>query len=193
MSITRASYSKQSNHDERTATLAENSKLQSENAQPIRVGRAFGFVVAIIVGLTLCYAGLHYSPISARPTQDLEFVVSPSKTNALEMDSSRFHRFIVHAQSFLLRRTRVQAGQGLTVVYSLPEGAILDVEIKRCDRLIIVEVFRCNVVSTQTLRVENKTDGRRSLQFSEPGFYHFDETVTLQEPDQKYQLVWVRN
>lgn len=69
----------------------------------------------------------------------------------------------------------------------------MDLTIKQCRRSFVIEVFHCTLVSEQTIRIENKTKGRRTLKFAEPGFYHFDETVTLVQPDEPYKIVWVRS
>jgi hypothetical protein len=160
---------------------------------PMGTGRTLGSALSIILGLTLCYAGLHYIPTLLRPTHVIDSVLYPSNKSVLDIDRNRMERFGVYAQSFLLRRTYLRAGQGLTVHYSVPEGTILDLHIKQCRRMFIGEVFHCTPVSQQTVRIENKTRGTRTLKFAEPGFYHFDETVTLTASDQPFKLVWVRN
>lgn len=190
MSFTRASYSKQSTRDER-AFAAGNTGNGGRTAS-MGSGRMLGTAVSLVLGLTLCFAALHYVPTLLRPTQAIDSLVSPSKKSMLEMDRNRLQRFGVYAQSFLLRRTYLRGGQGLTVHYSLPEGATLDLHIKQCRRMFIVEVFHCTPVSQQTVTIENKMGGQRALKFAEPGFYHFDETVTLKDPDGLYRLVWFR-
>jgi len=155
--------------------------------------RTLGSALSIILGAALCYAGLHYIPTLLRPTQVVDAVISPSGKSALDRDRNRLQRFGIYAQSFLLRRTYLRAGQGLTVHYTLPAGATLDLNIKQCRRSFVIEVFHCTLVSQQSVRIENKTNGRRTLKFAEPGFYHFDETVTLARPNEAYKLVWVRS
>lgn len=186
-SFTRASYSKESSDAERHSASA------TTKIQPMGPHRTLGSALSIILGLTLCYAGLHYIPTLMRPSQVIDAIISPSKKSALDIDRNRVQRFGIYAQSFLLRRTYLRSGQGLTVHYSLPEGATLDLHIQQCRRMFIAEVFHCIPVSHQNVSIENKTDGRRTLKFSEPGFYHFDETVSLKDPTGKYRLVWVRS
>jgi hypothetical protein len=154
--------------------------------------RLLGTAAALILGLTLCFAALHYVPTLLRPTHVVDTLVSPSKKSLLDIDRSRLKRFGVYAQSFFLRRTYLRGGQGLTVHYSIPEGATLDLHIKQCRRMFIIEVFHCTATSQQTVTIDNNMTGQRALKFAEPGFYHFDETVTLTEPDGEYHLVWVR-
>lgn len=187
MSFTRASYSKESTHAHRLAASGANAKPS------LGVGRTLGSAASIILGLTLCYAGLHYIPTLLRPSQVVDVLVSPSEKSALEIDRSRVQRLGIYAQSFFLRRTYLRADQGLTIHYSLPEGATLDLHIQQCRRMYILEVFHCTPISQQSVRIENKTEGRRALTFSEPGFYHFDETVSLKDPDRNFKLIWVRN
>lgn len=191
MSFTRASYSRQSSNHERFT--ASESAHGTHNPERMGAGRTLGSALSIILGMTLCYAGLHYIPTLLRPSQVVDSLISPSEKSALEMDRNRVQRFGIYAQSFLLRRTYLRAGQGLTVHYTLPEGATLDLHIQQCRRMYIAEVFHCTPVSQQSVRIENKTEGRRTLKFSEPGFYHFDETVSLKEPDGKFRLIWVRS
>ncbi|MGJ8561155.1 MAG: hypothetical protein ACSHX3_13045 [Litorimonas sp.] len=190
-SFTRASYSRQSVDAEHQAALID---VRGSSAKaPLGPWRTLGSAVSIILGITLCYAGLHYIPTLLRPSQVIDSFVSPSQKSILDIDRNRFQRFGVYAQSFLLRRTYLRAGQGIEVHYSIPEGASLDLHIKQCRRMFIGEVFHCIPVSQQTVRIENKTHGTRALKFAEPGFYHFDETVNLKSPDQPFKLVWVRN
>lgn len=189
-SFTKASYSKQSRHDERA--LAAGNMRHGKRSAPMGSGRMLGTAVSLILGLALCFAALHYVPTLLRPSQTIDSLASPSTKSVLEIDRNRLQRFGVYAQSFLLRRTYLRRGQGLMVHYSLPEGATLDLHINQCRRMFIVEVFHCTPVSQQTVTIENEVGGQRALKFSEPGFYHFDETVTLKDPDGKYRLVWVR-
>lgn len=190
-SFTRASYSRESvNAEHQAASIGARG---SSAKAPLGPRRTLGSAVSIILGMTLCYAGLHYIPTLLRPSQVIDSIISPSQKSILDIDRNRFQRFGVYAQSFLLRRTYLRAGQGMTVHYSIPEGASLDLRIKQCRRMFIGEVFHCIPVSQQTVRIENKTKGKRTLKFTEPGFYHFDETVNLTTPDQPFKLVWVRN
>lgn len=189
-SFTRASYSKQSLRDERTAS---SQRHIASAAKPMGLKRVVGSAASLVLGLTLFYSGLHYVPSLLRPTQVIDTIASPTKKSALEMDRTRLKRFGIFAQSFFMRRTYLRSGQSITVHYTLPEGAILDLDIQQCRRMFMIEVFHCQAVSAQSVRIENKTDGRRTLKFSEPGFYHFDETVTLRMPDENYKLIWVRS
>lgn len=191
MSFTRASYSRQSSHYERLTALE--TRHGAVNRQRLGFRRTLGSAVSIIIGLTLCYAGLHYVPTLLRPSQVIDTVASPSKKSMLDIDRNRMQQFGVYAESFLLRRTYLRAEQGITVHYSLPEGATLDLRVKQCRRMFIGEVFHCTPVSQQTVRIENNTKGKRTLKFVEPGFYHFDETVNLLGPDQPFELIWVRS
>jgi hypothetical protein len=191
MSFTRASYSKQSIQSERIN--AASAVTGSTAKSPIGLRRKLGSAISIIIGLTLCYAGLHYVPTLMRPTHVVDEVMSPSGKSALDRDRNRLQRFGIYAQSFLLRRTYLRANQGVTVHYTLPAGATMDLNIKQCRRSFVIEVFHCTLVSEQTIRIENKTKGRRALKFAEPGFYNFDGTVTLAQPDESYKIVWVRS
>lgn len=191
MSFTRASYSRQSSHDERLTALE--TRHGAVNRQRLGFRRTLGSAVSIIIGLTLCYAGLHYIPTLLRPSHVIDTVALPAKKSMLDIDRNRMQRFGAYAESFLLRRTYLRAGQGITVHYSLPEGATLDLRVKQCRRMFIGEVFHCTPVSQQTVRIENNTKGKRTLKFAEPGFYHFDETVNLLSPDQPFELIWVRS
>ena len=189
-SFTRASYSKQSIRKE--YALAAGQVPQGKDTTRMTSKRLLGTAASLILGLTLCFAALHYVPTLMRPTQVVDSLVSPSKKSMLEIDRSRLQRFGVYAESFLLRRTYLRAGQGLTVHYSIPEGATLDLHIKQCRRMFILEVFHCTAISQQTVTIDNNMAGQRALKFAEPGFYHFDETVTLTNPGGDYRLVWVR-
>lgn len=191
MSFTRASYSRQSTHDERLSALE--SRHVVVKRQPLSVRRAFGTAVSVIIGLTLCYAGLHYIPTFLRSSHVIDTDVLASKKSILDIDRNRMQRFGAAVESYLLQRTYLRAGQGITVHYSLPEGATLDLRVKQCRRIYIGEVFHCTPISEQTVRIENNTKGKRTLKFAEPGFYHFDETVGLQNPDQPFKLIWVRS
>lgn len=189
-SFTRASYSKQSLRDERTAS---SHRHHAPGKKPMGLKRVAGSALSITLGVTLVYTGLHYIPTLLRPSQVIDTIATPEKKSALEMDRERLKRFGIYAQSFFMRRTYLRSGQSITVHYTLPKGAILDLDIQQCRRIFMIEVFHCQAMSAQSVRVENKTDGRRTLKFSEPGFYHFDETVTLRVPDEDYKLVWVRS
>ena len=193
-SFTRASYSKKSiraDYEASTAHYAQSS--QSAEKAKMSLGRAVSSAAAIILGLAFCYAGLHYVPTLLRPTVIVDQVASPSGKSKLDIDRNRLKRWGVFAQSFLLRRTYIRPGQGLTVYYTLPENAALDLHIQQCRRMFIAEVFHCTAVSQQSVTIKETRRGARTLQFTEPGFYHFSETVSGVGPNQDYQIIWTRS
>lgn len=191
MSFTRASYSKSAIRQEHT--VAAKAYGVQDGPKSISIGRILSSAAALILGLTFCYSGLHYIPTLLKPTEVVDIVTSPNETSLIDIDYNRMKRFGIYAQSFLLRRTYLRAGQELTVHYTLAEGASLDLNIKQCRRMFIVEVFKCIPMSEQSLTISKKTSGLRSLKFSQPGFYHFDETVNIKNPDDPYKIIWVRS
>lgn len=192
MSFTRASYSQELLLAERQAATERLRALEAEKPK-MSLLRLLGTAASISLGLAVCFSGLHYIPTLLKPTQIVDTVSSPGERSLLDIDRNRIKDVGIYAQSFLLRRTYLRAGQGLSVHYNLPENTTLDLTIKQCRRMFVIEVFRCDIVTEKTVRVEGRTNGSRTLRFSQPGFYHFDETLTLADPDDKYRLVWVRS
>jgi len=86
----------------------------------------------------------------------------------------------------------MKAGQSVDVKYALPAGSRMDVKIKQCRRLWIVEVFTCQLVSEQSLRVDGH-NGNQRFTLGATGFYHFTERVTLPDPNASYRVIWKRS
>lgn len=189
-SFTRTSFSEQSvQTDLKNSAHAAYSRKAGE---PMGSPRTLGTVISILLGLTLCYAGLHYVPTLLKPAAVVDSVVSPAQGSQLDMDRDRVKRVGAYAQNFFLRRTYLRAGQGLQVNYDLPVGTELELQIRQCRRLFIIEVFHCHLVSEETITISNRTEGRRGLRFPEAGFYHFSETVRTPIPGEPYQVIWSR-
>jgi len=108
-------------------------------------------------------------------------------------NGSQGSKLTAYLDLFDVKRGYIRPGQSIQVQYALPEGAQLDLYIRRCRSAFIIEIFNCQVVSERTAQVVNDKVGTRQFIFQDEGFYLFDEQVTLtstQSP--KYRVIWSR-
>lgn len=165
-----------------------------------RQRKQMGFIRTLFSGLSLLfgglmiYVGLHYIPAFFKPAQIIKLAVNDGLSTskpALERESPFGKVFGPYIDMFTLERAYMQAGQGVEVRYNLPAGAKMDVAIRQCRRLWVVEIFECQVVSEKVIRI-NGNRGSQSFTLPNTGFYYFQEQVQLPTPDANYRIIWSR-
>ncbi len=166
-----------------------------------RQRKQMGYLRSIFSGLSLLfgglmiYVGLHYIPAFFNPSQIIKLASSdtarPAKAG-LERDSIFGSIIGPYIDMFQLERAYMQAGQSVEVRYNLPKGAKMDVAIRQCRRLWIVEIFECQVVSEKIIRIDG-TRGTQSFMLPNTGFYYFQERVQLPNPNENYRIIWARS
>jgi hypothetical protein len=190
MSFQRASFSKQWIEADRQAyydaALAENASGQNRVKRSLVTG---GSVLGI---LTLIYIGLHYLPAFFSSPSATPSTQPTQVTMADKRDQNIISSLVDRIEDHVLRRASYRAGQRLSAVYAIPEDASLNIHIKRCHSLPIVEIVRCNAASETIVTISDKQAGRRSLSLPEDGFYHLSETISPPYTEADYQLVWTR-
>lgn len=167
----------------------------------IRQAKQMGFLrscftaAALLCGGGMIYVAMHYVPAFVKPQEVLKLVSTDMprpERDAFGGDSILGKTVGPYIDMFAMERSFLKAGQTIDVKYALPEGARMDVSIRQCRRLWIVEVFECQTVSQETVRVQGH-QGTQRFTLSTTGFYHFDEKVTLPRADEDYRVIWKRS
>ncbi|MGB3455107.1 MAG: hypothetical protein WBG08_06480 [Litorimonas sp.] len=193
-SFTRASFSKNSKKDDlqnsaRSAALRYLSGLDKEASvrdQIIQICTAAAIMLAVI------YSLLHYIPLLKQVDgRDALHLTSTEPTDA-GRNPDGLHSFSVSLESHFMRRTPLRSGQSVRISYDVPPGAKIDLHIRQCRRIYVLEVFICLLRSKETIRITGKTRGSRILQFPDGGFYHFSETVRTVDGGGTSKVVWLR-
>ena len=189
MALTRVTYSKESTRKNRREVNARSEWFQKE---PVSIRKRVAYAaLTLMLLLTIGYASLFYSASHFNPVPVPAHMTTANMIDGTPQAQKTSLAFKL--QSIFIKKTFIKEGQALSVHYRLPKDAILDLHIRQCKRMFVLEVYSCIPKSQQTVRIEDKTSGWRSLQFSEPGFYHFSETVILPDDSSEYSIAWVRN
>jgi hypothetical protein len=167
----------------------------------IRHRKQMGMLRSLFTGLSLLFGGamiyvaMHYVPAYVKPQKVLKLAsgeIEKPKQGALS-ERSVFGKYIgPYVDMFSMERSFLQAGQTVDVKYALPKGSTMDVKIRQCRRLWIVEVFTCQIVNEQVVRVDGSR-GTQRFTLSDGGFYHFDERVNLSDESADYRVIWKRS
>ena len=145
-----------------------------------RTGRFLGSWASLMAGLGLCYTALHYIPSFL----DREVILADSATSASgALDVGSGNPFY---QLFKLERGYFRTGQAVVAQYELQPGASVDLIITRCRNTPVVEVYRCDPVSSSVIGVSDRS-GARTFTLSGAGFYMLNERATGD-----YRVVWKR-
>jgi len=159
----------------------------------IGLGRTFGSAVSLLIGGFMCYVALHYIPAYLGTHKILAMSNINDSASRLVDDGSQKSKMMRYLDLFKIKRAYLRSGQSIQVQYALPEGAVMDIYIKRCRPALILEIFDCQVVSEKTAQIVNDKVGTQRFMFQDKGFYLFDERVTLKDgTPQKYRVVWSR-
>lgn len=146
---------------------------RKRNARRMGFGRAVFSALSISLGLGSAYMAMHYIPAYMSPSQVIR--VSDIDEQSISRKNDGVAAILApYWRSLQSRRSYIWSGESLEVQYQLDAGQSLDLVIERCARKIVIEMFNCEVVSQQTVRVDGR-NGVHRLRFKEPGFYHFRE------------------
>ena len=146
---------------------------RKRNVKRMGYGRTVFTAFSLVLGLGSGYVALHYLPAVVSPSHVLR--VSDLDQQSLAKKPKGLMAYVApYWTSLQSRRSYIWSGESVEVQYRLEKGNKLDLVVERCARQVVREVFDCQVVSREEIRVTGRS-GIHRLSFSEPGFYHFRE------------------
>ncbi|MEP1229823.1 MAG: hypothetical protein ABJG88_04040 [Litorimonas sp.] len=152
---------------------------------------ASGIIVSLIC--MLGYVTLHYIPAFVSPQKILNSTSVDTSPERLKNKGPIRRIFGPYIDAFSMQRTYLRKGQKIEAQFILPEGVQLELKILQCKPVLVMEVFRCDVISRKDITVTNETLGYRAFQFEDNGFYHFHHNVIYSEgASRDYAVVWSR-
>jgi len=167
-------------------------KGASKKRKSMGLGRTFGSATTLVIGGAMCYIALHYIPAYLGLNKILSFS-DLDTSSSVAAESSQWATLSSYVDAFRIKRTYLRPGQTIQAEYAIPEGAKLDLVIQRCRPALIVEIFKCQVISEETAQIRNDKLGTQRFRFPESGFYRFDEKITLAPNNaQNYRVIWSR-
>ena len=167
-------------------------KKTKSKKNPLGFLRTLFSGVSLAIGGMMCYVALHYIPAYMQPQKVLSMSHADTAASRLK-DRNPLEKLVApYWDAFKSKRTYLRGGQIIQAQYVLPEGASLDLHIRQCRRLWVIEVFHCQVLSVETLQITDDTLGTQAFRFKDTGFYHFQEVVTLPAGETDYRVVWSR-
>lgn len=158
-------------------------------------GRLTGSILSLFLAFCVIYASFFYVPAYFSVSQILGFSNESEKLPVIDPSTEGQSAIAAYARPFKLRRGFIRRGQALKVDYSLSPGTIMTVDIQRCAAPVFVEVIFCNTREGQTIKIEDRGPGAKSIVMRNAGFYYFDESVTNLDgsPTKKpYRVLWSR-
>jgi len=171
-----------------------NDRVRLRKQKRMGIGRTIFSGLSLLFGGLMIYIGFHYIPAFVKPA-DVIKLADNSHVNSAKKSLDRdglYGKFVgPYVDMFHMERAYVQAGQEVSVRYSLPVGTKLDVAIHQCRRVWVVEIFKCQIVNEQVVRI-NGTKGSRKFTLPNTGFYHFSEHVQLRDGSENYRIMWTR-
>lgn len=149
--------------------------------------------LSLLAGLGMIYVSMHYLPALFHPQSAIDLRSSTIKDRRDLSVRSKYGPILgPYIDAFFMKRTYLEGGQSIEIHYNLPIGAELELAIQQCRRIFVIEVFKCDVIASKAVTVRGGETGRRTFNFPNTGFYHFDDRLTLENPDQPYRIVWSR-
>lgn len=155
------------------------------------LGRTFGSAISLSLGGMLCYVSLHYLPAFFNPKEIIGVSNATKSVNAVQAEKNNFV-LGAYIDAFSVKRTYLRDGQAIQASYDLPAGMDIELTIKRCRPILVVEVFKCENVGEKTVLINNDRTGTQRFKFQGKGFYMFDERIIRQAKGQDYRVVWSR-
>ncbi|WP_026940863.1 hypothetical protein [Hellea balneolensis] len=156
------------------------------------LARTFGSATTLIIGGAMCYIALHYIPAYLGLNKILSFSELDT-SSSVAPESSQWAALSSYADAFRLKRTYLRPGQTIQAQYAIPKGASLELIIQRCQAAFVLEIFNCNVMTEEKVRITSDQRGTQRFRFPEAGFYRFQDTITHAPNNIKnYRVVWSR-
>jgi len=156
--------------------------------------RALFSGLSLLTGGVMVYVSLHYIPAFVQPKRVLQFASGDSaalNTYDFDRNSALYETFSPYVKLFHLDRAYMKPGQSIAIKYDLPPGAHANLDITQCRRAWVVEIFKCDVVSTFNTKTKRQR-GVESFALSQGGFYHFKQNVVGVPEGENYRIVWER-
>jgi hypothetical protein len=155
------------------------------------LGRTFGTAFSLILGGALCYVSLHYIPAFFNPKKIIGVTNATQSVSSVEAQKNNFI-LSAYVDAFSLKRTYLREGQSIQASYDLPLGMDIELSIRRCKPVVIVEVFKCDNVGEKIVLIQNDRTGTQQFKFQGKGFYMFDERIIRQSGDDEFRVIWSR-
>ena len=173
---------------------AVNTSFNRRHTQSsLGLARTVSSGLSISLGGMMCYIALHYIPAFVQPQKILSATTIDTSVKRLENKGPIRKIFGPYIDAFSMQRTYLRPNQKIEAQFILPEGAKLNLNIQQCQRILVLEIFNCRVISQKNLTVTKETLGYRAFQFENDGFYHFSHKVTLPKDSPKdYTVLWSR-
>lgn len=90
----------------------------------------------------------------------------------------------------------LRAGQSIQASYAIPPSANIELVIKQCKSLPVIEVFNCKNIAEQRRTISSGTSGMLQFSVSVAGFYNFSSTASKLRNEmidpQEYRVFWQR-
>jgi hypothetical protein len=155
------------------------------------LGRTFGTAFSLILGGAMCYVSLHYIPAFFNPKKIIGVTNATQSVSSVEAQKNNFI-LSAYVDAFSLKRTYLREGQSIQASYDLPLGMDIELSIRRCKPVVIVEVFKCDNVGEKIVLIQNDRTGTQQFKFQGKGFYMFDERIIRQSGDDEFRVIWSR-
>ena len=157
--------------------------------------RLIGSALSWILGLFIVYCAIFYVPafVNLRSTMDVAGL--KPKTAVLPAANEKPGVLTPYLRLLNARRGFFRSGQILQVDYALSPGTELTLTIRKCEAPVIVEIFTCNSVQDQTIRISKPREGSQMFRVSEAGFYYYSETTRNldgSEDEKPHVVLWRR-
>ncbi len=177
--------------------------LQSRGAKRMRTFRRMyltvfvWFCVPVLLYASLFYIGafINIGEIAgisyAKQTENAFFNVTKVKTD------KKPNVFTPLIEVFSANRVYLRQGQSIQAYYTLPVGTHVRLIIKQCKSKPVIEVFKCDQITTQEKRIPYGKTGTVNFTAQAPGFYYFEDIMTKlpkmgPKEQGKYKIIWRR-
>ncbi len=190
-------------HKNKRKTAFQNETLKNitlgRRGEPIGLSRAFSSALAIMMGCLTAYTAVLYMLPIVSPKQVLGISRQNSAAAAMEQDREAWLRNTI-LRPFELRRTYLGKNQAIRAHYVIPEGTVVELKIEQCMRALIVEAYKCKVISTSSATLDQGM-GTRLFRFNQVSFYQFSDQLRYvnggglvpESGKDGYRIIWVRD
>ncbi|RKQ71492.1 hypothetical protein DES40_0814 [Litorimonas taeanensis] len=137
------------------------------------------------------YISLHYIPAYFNPSKYLN--ANKQYVSSKRLDTNESGALVGHYLDVTsVKKTYLRQGQALRVQYLRPDNSNIELRIKRCRSVFLIEVFKCEVVGEKVVQITEGQNGTQRFIFEDKGFYMLEERVSGQTNSKDFRVVWSR-
>ncbi|WP_026147874.1 hypothetical protein [Robiginitomaculum antarcticum] len=157
-------------------------------------GRLIASTLAIMLGIFLSYCSLFYLPAFAVDSKILRMSSESKVTPQISYETqNKSGWFTPYLDLLRVQRGYMHNGSHVEAVFVVSEPSEMTFIVTQCQRVVLMEIFKCTPIDQSEVKVQRKNSGIVSFTIPNAGFYYVSESIqSVSGAPAEYSVIWRR-